>query len=384
MSDCVIVVWRLVPYHDARFSAAAKSVDFIVLELFGQNDDVAWSDGVSRAFSHRSLKVDGGSPSLQDVWTRLEKELDRLSPRIVAIQGWADPLAYKTANWALWHDAKIIVFSESNSYDHPRIRWQEWIKSRFLSVCDAAFVGGRDHLAYLDDLGFDNSRAAVGYNAVDNAHFEQAASDRPQNERPYFLIVSRLAKEKNIERAIQAYASYRRQSKTEPWDLVVLGKGPLDSQLRKLVADLRIEAQVRFEGFRQYHELPYIYHGAGALLHASTQEPWGLVVNEATAAGLPVLVSNRCGCAHELVQHGVNGFVFDPEDTAAMTRHMIAMTDGSVDRDSLSRNSLRIVADWGPERFAQGLRKSIETARNSSLQKGMLNCLLIGALARWR
>ena len=63
-------------------------------------------------------------------------------------------------------------------------------------------------------------------------------------------------------------------------------------------------AGVRFEGFRQYGELPGYYAGAGAFVHPAHEEPWGLVVNEAMASGLPVLVSRRCGCAGDLVAEG--------------------------------------------------------------------------------
>jgi 1,2-diacylglycerol 3-alpha-glucosyltransferase len=53
---------------------------------------------------------------------------------------------------------------------------------------------------------------------------------------------------------------------------------------------------------------------ASAFIQASTTEQWGLVVNEAMASGLPVLVSERCGCAPDLVKNGVNGYTFDPYD----------------------------------------------------------------------
>ncbi len=79
-------------------------------------------------------------------------------------------------------------------------------------------------------------------------------------------------------------------------------------------------------GFKPYDELPVYYALANAFVHASTSEQWGLVVNEAIATGLPVIVSNRCGCAPELVNG--NGFTFDPTNEDELTD--AAVRDGLI------------------------------------------------------
>ena len=76
-------------------------------------------------------------------------------------------------------------------------------------------------------------------------------------------------------------------------------------------------------GFKPYDELPVYYALANAFVHASTTEQWGLVVNEAIASGLPVIVSNRCGCAPELVNG--NGFTFDPTNEHELTARLLEM-----------------------------------------------------------
>ena len=91
-----------------------------------------------------------------------------------------------------------------------------------------------------------------------------------------------------------------------------------------------LAGDVILAGFKQYDELPAYYGLASAFVHASTTEQWGLVVNEAMASGLPVLVSDRCGCAPDLVEDGVNGFTFDPYDVEALAglmQRVAAMTD---------------------------------------------------------
>jgi glycosyltransferase involved in cell wall biosynthesis len=121
-------------------------------------------------------------------------------------------------------------------------------------------------------------------------------------------------------------------------------------------------------GFRQYEELPAWYGLASAFVHASTTEQWGLVVNEAMASGLPVIVSERCGCAPDLVEHGVNGFTFDPYDVPALAdlmQRVAAMTDER--RAAMGAAGQRIIADWGPERFADGLMKAVQVALSRPL-----------------
>lgn len=129
-----------------------------------------------------------------------------------------------------------------------------------------------------------------------------------------------------------------------------------------LINELNLQHAVHMPGFKQYHELPYYYAFASAFIHASTSEQWGLVVNEAMAAGLPVLVSERCGCVPELVKEGMNGFTFNPSDSTALANLMHAITNGSYDLELMGRKSSEIISNWQPDHFGKGLRKAVESA----------------------
>jgi glycosyltransferase involved in cell wall biosynthesis len=198
-----------------------------------------------------------------------------------------------------------------------------------------------------------------------------------------------------------------------PWDLCMLGDGELKPRLlahcAKLglhvieagswdgskkarseepnsfpIIDLRPSSSgtVFFPGFRQIDELPKFYAHAGAFVHASTTEQWGLVVNEAMACGLPVLVSNRVGCAQDLVQNDVNGFTFDPYDVEQLTQLMIKVSASDFPLSAFGDASRAIISDWSPERFATGLKRAVDCAvqvgakRASLLQRVILKVLL--------
>ncbi|PYJ57008.1 MAG: hypothetical protein DME82_03490 [Verrucomicrobia bacterium] len=210
----------------------------------------------------------------------------------------------------------------------------------------------------------------------------------PEN---YFLASARFIPKKNLLRLVQAYAEYRRASDVEtsqgagnpPWDLVLLGDGPLRETLNTQLSTLNLQAHVHLPGFKQYDELPVYYALAKAFVHASTTEQWGLVVNEAVASGLPVIVSNRCGCVPELVNG--NGFTFDPFDEQELVERLSQMASLSDDeRKSLSDASYGISANFAPKRFGEGLEQAARLALNRPRKASLIDRALIIAIERAR
>ena len=164
-----------------------------------------------------------------------------------------------------------------------------------------------------------------------------------------------------------------------PWDLVLLGDGPLKTDLCRLISDLNLHEHVHLPGFKQYDQLPVYYALAKAFVHASTTEQWGLVVNEAIASGLPVIVSNRCGCVPELVQD--NGFTFEPTDGHELASRLLQMASLSDDeRRSLGDASYRIAAKLAPEQFGKGLEQAAQLATSHPCHASLLGHTLIKVL----
>ena len=186
------------------------------------------------------------------------------------------------------------------------------------------------------------------------------------------LASAQFVEKKNLPKLVQAYAEYRKRSDVRDqkldvndsktcWDLVLLGDGPLREALNSQLSTLNLNEQVHLPGFKPYDELPVYYALANAFVHASTTEQWGLVVNEAIASGLPVIVSNRCGCAPELVNG--NGFTFDPTNEDELAKRLLEIASLSdQERKQLSDNSFRIAANFGPERFGEGLESAASVA----------------------
>lgn len=175
---------------------------------------------------------------------------------------------------------------------------------------------------------------------------------------PYFLYVGRFSQEKNLLRLLQAYRRYR-ELEPEGWRLVLVGDGPQREELRETARELGLDGVV-WPGYKRLDELPIYYALSGAFVLPSVSEPWGLVVNEAMASGLPVLVSSRCGSAWDLVREGDNGYTFDPFDPGELAQRMASLSGAGEDgRSRMGKCSRQIISHYTPEARAESLADCI-------------------------
>jgi len=401
-----VVFHHIGPYHHARLNAAAEKLSVTGIEWSAKGHD-AWGVAATPARYHKvSLfpEATNHSPGKAELRCAFWSALDQTNPDVVAVNGWNNFGSLIAARCCVRRGIPMVVMSESSRQDEPRTRWKETIKRRIVGLYSAALVGGQRHVEYLVELGMPRERIFTGYDVVDNNYFRQKAEEvrsqrsevRQKRALPenYFLASARFVEKKNLPKLIRAYAEYRRGSeirsqKSEvsnnkaPWDLIVLGDGPLKTDLCRLISDLRLNEHVHLPGFKPYDELPVYYASAKAVVHASTAEQWGLVVNEAIASGLPVIVSDRCGCAPELVNG--NGFTFDPTNEDELTARLLEMASLSdEERKHLGDNSFRIASNFGPDRFGEGLERAASVAMGVPQKRfGVMDRALLLVTARY-
>ncbi len=373
------------PYHLARLRALAARLRaeggrLIAYEVAGRERAYPWISGrQDEPFTWITLFPDRVLETIDpaDCRRAIRDILERDRPDAVGIVGYARPESMAAARWANRRGCPAILFSESQAIDRPRVWWKELVKRRRLRRFDAALVGGPSHRDYLVELGVSRGRIALGYNAVDNDYYARAAqacrtdpagrAGLPQS--PYFLSVCRFVPDKNLVRLVRAFASYRRQSDPRTaWDLVLCGDGPGAAEVEDAITSSGCASAIHRPGFLQADALPRWYSHAGAFVLASLCEPWGLVVNEAAASGLPLLVSQRAGCVATLVPdpQGTTGARFDPLDLESMTTRLAWMAALSErDRRQMGLNSAETVAHWGPGQFARGALEALGLARPS-------------------
>ncbi len=368
------------PYHLARLRALAARLReggdrLIAYEVASTERTYPWARSVgAETFQWITLFPDRVLESLEPLACRraMVEALERDRPDALAVAGYSRPESMAAARWGRKRGCRVILMSESQSIDRPRIWWKELIKKQRVRQFDAGLVGGQRHLDYLVRLGMPRDRIALGYNAVDNATYAASALSWRQNAArpsglptaPYFLTVCRFVHDKNLVRLIAAFSRYQQLSDPrEAWDLVLCGDGPGAAEVRHAIEASGFAAAIHQPGFLQADALSRWYAHAATFVLPSLVEPWGLVVNEAAACGLPLLVSDRAGCAPTLVPDppGTTGFRFDPLDVEELATQLSSMaTCPAEHRTAMGKRAAETVSHWGPDRFARGFMEALE------------------------
>ncbi len=385
----VVIFYNIGGYHAARLRAVQSACEqkgfcLTAIQLTDKTQEHPWGDvNKEITFSLKTLlpiattetKIDR-SPLSSVGASLIPKFLDSLQPDILAIPGWGYPFSRAALKWCQRHHKKAILMSESKQDDEKRYWWKEQLKSLlYVRKFDAAVVGGEQHRQYLIKLGFPCERIFFGYDVVDNDYFIEKAEIARQDPtaaryrqpriplKPYFIATTRFVKRKNVLRLVEAYAAYRLQvDQTQAWDLVICGSGEEEPLIQSLILEKDLKDHVHLPGFVTYQNIGDWYGLANAFVHSALIEQWGLVVNEACAAGLPILGSQTVGACHELVKEGENGFLFAPENTQDITSALLAIHQlASESRIKMGQRSKEIVANYHPSRFANSLLDATNT-----------------------
>ena len=385
----VVIFYNIGGYHAARLRETynicqKKRWQFTAVEVTDNTSDRPWGDVSSfMSFPIKTLlptntndRTVDRSPNSQVAASLIVNCLKDLKPDMVAIPGWGFPVSRSALSWCQQNKIPTILMSESKWDDSPRQWWKELVKSQlYIKKFDAALVGCQLHKDYLVKLGFPSRRVFLGYDVVDNEYFSMGASlardnlDNVRNQepnipnRPYFLAATRFIERKNITKLVEAYALYNRVVGLEDsWDLVICGSGQESEKIEKIVKENQLENRIHFPGFITYDRTFYWYGLASAFVHSALQEQWGLVINEACAAGLPILSSKTVGAARELVIDGENGWLFDPEDTQDIANALLRMYRlDDATRKQMGITSQKIVDRYHPQVFARGIFDAIDS-----------------------
>lgn len=389
MKTIAIQFARFGPYHLARIAAAVKVLSnegwgVVGLETAGTDSTYAWrEEAEEQPWKRRTVfpneKWDALAPAR--VRQGMFQALNEINPEAVLISGWGSADARACLDWCRKNGARSIVASETREGDSQRVWWKEWLKGRLVRRFDAALVGGNSHRDYLVKLGIPRDRIQLGYDVVDNEFFSNESRrfrkvDTDLQVRPYFLASNRFIERKNLSRLIDAYASCRGRETADQaiWDLCLLGDGDLKAaliaQCRHYDFSVKEVAPwestngvsenrpvVFFPGFRQIEELSRFYAHAGCFVHPASQEPWGLVINEAMASQLPVISSSNVGAAEELIDTSINGWTFNPEDTKSIADCLNGASRlPPLDLNKMGHSSARILEErCSTRRFGESL-----------------------------
>ncbi len=296
--------------------------------------------------------------------------LKKHEPDLVLTCGYERPETFAAVLYARWFRTACFLMMDNQYEDHRRKRVIEAVKKLYLKLFDGYVYGGFPHHRYLIRLGVQSDKAVSGYNCVDNdAITSLAAEAREKNacvppEEGYVLCIGRLIEKKNWWRLLLAYRQYVAciSPEKQPWKLVIAGDGPMRGEIVRQVREVGLDEMVVMKGqVNSFDEIVRLNVFAKICVLASAHnEQWGLVVNEAMAAGRPVLVSEKCGCAEDLIRDGKNGFTFDPYSIQDLTEKLVWMHRHENRLEEMGRCGREIIENYSPRFFAEKIKRLYE------------------------
>lgn len=222
----------------------------------------------------------------------------------------------------VWFRGDSTLLNERGGY---KTKLRRIFLKRLYSYIDKAFYVGEANKDYFLKHGLINSQLIYAPHAIDNDRFKKSNQDQYRDkiskwrkdlnfneEDIVILFAGKFEAIKQPQFLIEAIQESNKR-RIHPIHLLMVGNGPLEVELKKITKN---DLNIQFLPFQNQTKMPFVYQLSDVLCLPSSSETWGLVVNEAMACGKPVIVSNKVGCAMNLVSHGYNGynFIFDQKE----------------------------------------------------------------------
>lgn len=361
----ILFVWdQFGPYHMDRCEAVGKALagraQVVGIELSAVSRTYSWDvTGSGRHFEKRTLF--GSSPTetlpIADVARALVREVTRQDVQAVFFSGYERPSHFLAALAARARGRRAIVMLDSKFDDKPRWSGLEALKRLLMAPYNSGFAAGRRSAEYLRFLGLRRRTITTGYDTVSIDRIRKlAAGTTPLSwhERP-FVAIARYVPKKNLVFLLHAYALFRRIDPTSPRRLILCGGGPLEDELRATAAELNLVEWVDFTGFVGQAEVARHLANAVCLLLPSIEEQWGLVVNEALAFALPLILATNVGAIDLLAIENGNAFIRAPTDHKGWAEAMMAVGSDKSTYDRMAAHSASLAPLGDVDAFVHGV-----------------------------
>jgi glycosyltransferase involved in cell wall biosynthesis len=324
---------------------------------FGQ--DVQWDIPLLEGYDHTFVENTARDPGTHHVRGLVNPDL------IPQVEAW-QPDALLVFGWGWWSHLRAlhhfsgrvpVFFRGDSTLLDERGGLRTLARRLFLRwvyrYVDGALYVGQHNKGYFEKHGLREAQLAWAPHAIENARFydedgeyqQQADAWRKERGIPeeavVFLFAGKLGTKKDPLLLLKAFQALE----SDDVHLVFAGSGPLEADLKQHSSG---NEQVHFLGFQNQSKMPIVYRLGDAFVLPSQGpgETWGLAVNEAMACERPVVVSDRVGCAPDLVEPGANGCVFEAGDAGALRRALRRLSSDVEQLRAMGRRSQEIIEDW--------------------------------------
>ena len=362
-------------YKNALFSELHKqcqqnNISLQVLQIARNEVSRASFENTDKAFFNANypytLLFDDFSENipLKEVFKAILKQIRVFNPDVVNITGFYTWVHLAIIAYCKFSGIKVIMSNDSTRGDNVAVGWKEILKKKIISWCSGFFCFGTLAKEYMLALGAKPAQIlAVHCGVVENDKvielFEEAKQSLQNQQFPKnnFIYVGRFFEHKNLLLLLKAF---QKANKNIDWGLILLGGGVQQGELEQFSKENALKNVFLVEG-KPWYEVPQFLAISSVLVLPSKSEPWGLVVNEAMACKMPVIVSDKCGCHADLVAPSKNGFVFKHDSEDELSKYLTFFIENPAEIEKMGANSYEIIQQYSPQKavgeMIHGLKK---------------------------
>jgi glycosyltransferase involved in cell wall biosynthesis len=389
----VVIETHPIQYHAPVYRVLQSKFGINVTAIYGSDFSIrgyydsefdatfSWDNDLLSGYSSIFLSsvVSGGARSVEEVSVRgLSKALTQIAPSVVLLVGYS-PSFHQRSFWLSWKAGYTLIF-RAETTDHTQSygihkRWirdnlLRWFYRQFSSIL---YIGSKS-LEHYKRLNCPDEKLVFSPYCVDTAGFQMSEYDREtlrlrtrhglkSSEQDYVILFSgKLIHRKAPDSLLQAIKKLPREIR-ERTIILFLGNGHMADSLKQSAHEIP-SIKVHFLGFQNQSSLSQYYHAADLLVLPSRKETWGLVVNEALHHGLPCVVSDKVGCAPDLLEPGKTGEMFKANSVEKLTVSILKALN--LTRQEIVREYCRIkVSHYTVEKAAEGIAKAYHAVMDS-------------------
>jgi len=344
----------------------------------GFGREIKWDIPLLEGFNYKFLTNFSPKPNtgfLGHINPGIIKELIKNKYDAILIHGYA-----YLSNWlgfiGAWLSKTPILLRGESHLLTQRIFWKRAVKYPVLFLLfkeiSAFLTIGSLNKEYYKNYGVADEKLFLTPYAVNNEFFLENYKSLYQKrneikeklginkESPIILYASKMMPRK---RAMDLLKAYEKIQETAKAVLLFVGDG-IEKPLLEIYTKKQNLKNVYFAGFKNQSELPQYYAIADIFVLPSTDEPWGLVINEAMNFALPIITTNKVGASPDLVRHGENGFIYSVGDIETLANYLKILLNDSTLRKKMGHRSLEIISKWNYEENIKGILSALKCITN--------------------
>ncbi|MDF9798350.1 glycosyltransferase involved in cell wall biosynthesis [Catalinimonas alkaloidigena] len=365
-----------------RMLAASPAVNIKIFYTRGAQEEsfdkgfgrqVKWDIPLLEGYDYLFLKNSSKDPGTHHfrgiVNPYLINEVTAWGANALLVFGWSNRSHLKALRY---FKGKIPVYFRGDSHlldEHRGIKQSlrrallKWVYRHI----DYAFYVGTESKKYFLKHGLNEEQMIFAPHAIDNSRFADLENKYEKEARQWrqkleikadqkvILFCGKFENKKNPLLLLQVAKQMQHRA-----DLIFLfvGNGHLEEQMKAAAQDMK---NIRFLDFQNQSCMPVVYRlgDVFALPSQGPGETWGLAVNEAMACSRPVLVSNKVGCASDLVKPGKNGYIFESNSLTDITNKLKLIIENKDSMSEMGGKSLLLIQDWSFKRIVEAINKQL-------------------------